>query len=146
MVRKAWEVHCMRTGINPINKAACESWYRQQLMEAIGVYTTVPLNKSDDFDTVMLHFAQIANDDYWIDKLAHGKETRMRYLIRCRLQDLDRLDAAHVHTWAYTRAIYDHMGLPTDIEDCPAQLLWKVFQALDSQVRRLANRLADVPF
>jgi hypothetical protein len=146
MVTAAWTAHCAREGLDVGDKGAREAWYRKQLLECVGEYTTKALDQTDDFDQVMLHFAQVAGDDYWMEKLAHGKETRMIYLIGRRLKDLDRLDAPNVHTWAYARAVHDHMGLPADIEDCPAGLLWKVFQALSTHARRLTARTEEIPF
>ena len=146
LVKKAWAATCARAGQSPNNKGAFEVWYRDQLMDSMQVYTTKELNQADDFDRLMGHFAEIAGDEYWIDRLSRGKERRMIHLIKGKLKDLDTADPGNKHTWAYAMSIYDHMHLPAQIEECPAQLLWKVYQALDTHVRRLNSQPADVPF
>ncbi len=145
LVERAWHVHCNRTGRRRFDRAARDAWYRQNLMESVGTYTTKELNQVSDFDEVMLHFAIIADDKYWIDRLSQGDERRMRYLIKKRLSDLDELDPFTKHTWDYARATYAQMGLPKTIETTPARLLWKVFQALDTHVRQL-DRLPLLPW
>lgn len=71
----------------------------------------------------------------------------MVHLINKRLEALSGLDGK-LHTWDYACAIYRRMGsgkisMPENIHECPAELLWKVFQAIEAHIRR---RLNEVPF
>lgn len=146
LLRKAWTADCARSGVSPDDKIAFDAWYRNELFTAIGVWTTKELNQTDDYDSVMLHFAVIADDEYWITRMARGKERRIEHLINQRLADLDGIDQERRHDWTYARSIYEHMALPEHLYDCPAELLVKVFQALDTHVRRMRDRLDPVPF
>lgn len=144
MVSKAWLAHCAQQGIAPNNEAFRAEWYRAELIAAGGWYTTKQCDHVKDFDTVMLHFALIANDDYWITRIAHSDQRRQFWLINLRLKELSELEHTE-HTWEYARSIYHHMNLPLHMRDCPADLLWKVFQALDTHVRRLQARHPPPP-
>jgi hypothetical protein len=64
----------------------------------------------------------------------------MRWQIERFLLDLDYLDKRFTHTWDYVRGIYKQSDmLPADIEDCPAQILWRVLQMLDTHIRRICK-------
>ncbi|MFH0878582.1 MAG: hypothetical protein V2A34_02605 [Lentisphaerota bacterium] len=139
LVARAWLVHCALEGTAPNNKASREQWYREELSKAGGWFTTKECNHVHDYDTCMLHFAMIAGDEYWINRIAHSDQRRQFYLINLRLDDLSRLEG-HVYDWNYARAIYRHMHLPERMHDCPAEILWKLFQALDTHVRRIRDR------
>lgn len=135
LVHRAWVLHCERAALDPFNKIDRDSWYRGELLRVIGVGSTKDCDQVKDFDTVLAHFAVMAEDEYWIAKLARAAEDRMVWLIRERLAELDKIEH-HPNGWEYVVSIYKHMHLPADMGDCPAQLLWKVFQALDTHVRR----------
>lgn len=97
-------------------------------------------DKTESFDRAMSELAIVAGDSYWIDRTTAAAENRLRYLIRCLLQDLDELQGG-THTWAYVAGIWKQsQQLPVDIDDAPAQTLFKVFQMLDTHVRRVADR------
>lgn len=113
-------------------------------MNAGGWYSTKECNHVKDFDTVMIHFALLATDEYWISRIAHADQRRQFWLINKRLADLSAIEHTQ-HDWNYARSIYQHMHLPLHMRDCPAELLWKVFQALDTHVRRLQAKPAQQP-
>ncbi len=138
LVQRAWASYCEREGREAGNRTERDNWYRGELLTVIGVDSTKDCDQVRDFDSIVAHFAILANDAFWIDRTSKASEIRMRYWIGRRLSDLDKLTNQE-HHWDYVVGIYRHMNLPADMEDCPAQLLWKVFQALDTHVRRIFN-------
>lgn len=106
-------------------------------------------NKKLSFDTIMADLAVIANDTYWIKRTAEQGEIRLRYQLRRYLVDLDFLTKT-THTWQYVQGIYKQSGiLPDSIDDCPAEILWKVVAMLDTHIRRICKafniRPMDLP-
>jgi hypothetical protein len=97
-------------------------------------------DRIEGFDIIMGHFAQIANDGYWMDKTARAIETRLRWVILQLMQRIEKIEGRQVG-WEYVRGMYSqaHM-LPTDMEDATSESLWKVLQMLDTHVRRLEVR------
>jgi hypothetical protein len=104
--------------------------------------STVGASQVDDYDLACLHFAQIAGDDNAISYFSASAERRMRHLISDRIRSISALEG-WTCDWHYVRSIYEHMNLPLTIDEAPAKLLWKVFQALDTHVRRLRKRKMD---
>lgn len=138
LVRSAWQAHAARSGLDP-NTPYHHQWYVAQLNECLGVSSTTQANKTEDYDRACLHFAEIAGDDIAIGYFAAAVERRITYWVKRRMADLSRLEGCPVD-WPYVRAIYSQMQLPLTIEEAPAKLIHKVFQALDVHVRRLHKR------
>lgn len=106
--------------------------------------------RTEKFDQIMAHLACIADNDYWLRRTSEQAEIRLRWQIRQLLIHLDELDWTQTHTWAYVRSTWKQSKqLPTDIQEAPAETLLKVFQMLDTHVRRLADKSgidhADLP-
>lgn len=130
MVKAAWAKHCVREKIHPDSRMAYDNWYRSVLLDSAGIYTTKEANPAADFDAVMLAFAQIAGDDYWIKRCSEGVERRWKFLIDQKLRALGK-------TRAYLGGILRHMRLDQQpLDDLPAEYLQKVFIALDEQFKR----------
>jgi len=103
-------------------------------------------NMKESFDTIMADLAVRANDQYWINRTAEQGEIRIRYQLRRFLADLDYLDKTFKHDWSYVQGIYKQAAiLPTDINDCPAETLWRVLAMLDTHIRRLCKDLGIKP-
>ena len=123
-------------------------WRRELQVKTIGRYSTKEMNKTTDFDKMMLEFAIMANHAGWLDRLSSGAERRLRHIIRGFLKDLSALEGKPVR-WSYIRGICKRMNIPDQMKDCPAPLLQKVLQAVDTHIRRLAKRqninLGDLP-
>lgn len=135
---RAWIEECKRAEQSPNNKLALEAWYRMQLNECAGVRSTAECDAVKDFDKVMLHFAILAGDEYWINRLSSAAERRMMRQIRLFMGDLAWLEKETV-TWDYIRAIYKQAKLPKTLDDCPVFVLWKVLQMLDTHIRRICR-------
>lgn len=138
LVKRAWQAHAMRSRLDP-ESAYDRDWYAAQLQECLGVSSTAQANKIEDYDRACLHFAEIAGDDTAIGYFTAAVERRVVYWIKRRMADLSYIERQAVD-WPYVRAIYSQMHLPLTMEEAPAQLLLKVFQALDTHVRRLRRR------
>ncbi|MBN1671179.1 MAG: hypothetical protein JXR37_09115 [Kiritimatiellae bacterium] len=124
LVKKAWFAHCEDTGEPPNNKSAHDAWYRQQLMDACGFYTTKQCNSAHDFEYIMAHFERLAGaGTYWQDRASVGEERRALW----RLQQTMR--NANV-TWPYVEGVAKHMNLRLPIKDLPAKLILKLNSAL----------------
>lgn len=113
-----------------------------------GIVATWHASKKEGFDHVMSHFAVLANDARWIDRLAGAAERRMRWQITRFLADLSWLEGTE-YGWEYVRAIYDQAALYPSIDDAPAEQLLKALQMLDTHIRRKCRergiRPCDIP-
>ena len=139
LVDRAWRAACERDGADPSNKVARDGWYREQLMDACGIFTTKEAHPVRDFDKLMLHFAQIANDEFWISRISEADERRMRWQMRRFLQDLSWLLEEPCH-WSYMEGLYDQAQLYPSLDDAPAEVLQKALQMLDTHIRRICRR------
>ena len=110
--------------------------------EALG--EVVPGAPQETFDRVMANLAVLAMDEFWMDRTSAAAERRVHYLIRQALMDISELTGT-VHDWEYARGVYARMKLPLRLEDVPAALGVKVFQALDVYRRRLVGRRCAAP-
>jgi len=129
----AWQQACRK--VAPLDHQA----WLNSILEASGVHGRRAEDRKDTFDKVMATLAVIAGDLYWIKRTAEAAEVRLRHQIRMSLRDLDHLTKS-THDWSYIQAIWKQARqLPKDINDAPAELLYKVLQMLDSHVRRLCK-------
>ena len=133
LVGKAWRVTQSRVAID----VSFESWVDSHLSSA-GLKDRFAPDRTESFDTAMAAFAVIVGDEYWITRTAFASEIRMRWVITNLLVTLSDLTGQSCD-WSYARGIYSQMSLPLTIDETPAQLLWKVLQALDTHVRRLSR-------
>jgi len=149
LATKAYEVARSRA---PVQCPEFRAWVGNQLNEC-GYFLPISPDRKEGFDKVMSHLAIIAGDEYWMDKTSRASEDRMRWQIGVMLQRLSDLEDSP-RDWSYARGIYGQADLlPHDINDAPAQILWKVLQMLDTHIRRLERNgraqhpdLAAVPF
>ena len=139
LVGRAWGVTCERDGGDPADKIAKAGWYREQLMDVVGVFTTKQASPTKDFDKLMMHFAQIAGDDFWISRIAEADERRMRWQMRSHLKDLSYL-LDEPCRWSYMVGIYDQARLYSSLDEAPAEVLQKALQMLDTHIRRICRR------
>ena len=148
ILKKGWLLHCKNIGLDPFKNpylgVEYNIWYRAELtnlacFDLSGKPSTALCNHNHDFTRVMHHFAGLANDRYWLLKTTSNSEDQMRYLIKQRLAEISELTGEPVGA-AYERAIERHMHLAPDPSDIPVEHLDKVFQALDTHVRRLRAR------
>ncbi len=150
LVAKAWAAHCRATMPPPALAEALErdnrakdKWYRANLHEACGVYTSVELNQKDDFERAMAHFEAICGDDFtWQLKLLKGDARRALHEIQavCREADFDEDYAAGIARQA--------LGLDTRplLENLKAPKLVVVLRALKIQARRCVRAEEAQPF
>ena len=132
----AWAVYSAGTG--ECGEEAKHSFRKAQLAEC-GFASLTDVDRTHGFDLVMFHFAQLAGDEATACYFAVAVERRMRFLIRDRLEIITKLTGVR-HDWSYARGIMDHMHLAANIDDVPAEQLLKVFEALDTHLRRLKHK------
>lgn len=132
LVQRAWRAECARSGVNPAADGAYETWYRRQLIEVCGIYTTKQANKTKDFDALMAHFGALAGDDYWTTRAAEGDELRLRHLIA---QEQTRGAISD----SYIDGISRNMGFDQPLPEMPAAHLHKIYNALLRHNRRHAE-------
>lgn len=136
VVDAAWTRHCQVWSSPAGDKAARRAWYERELFAAAGVHSTTGRTWTPDaFHDLLLHFATLAQDVQLVGHLAVEDERRLRWLIERALDELSFIEC-HTVDWPYARAIFEHMRLPLTIEETPLEYLHKVFQALDTHVRR----------
>jgi hypothetical protein len=97
----------------------------------------------------MLELAIIAFDEYWINRLSSAAERRIRWILQNQfIPDLEFLYKEKID-WKYITGICAQAGIPSDMNDCPADLLQKILQMVDTHIRRLAKKadiaLIDLP-
>ena len=128
----------------PLEKWIAAIFHQHHRQQKDGIWQ-MP-EKKESFDKLMAHLAVIANDEYWIKRTAEQGEIRLKWQLRRYLADLDYLDKTFKHDWNYVRGIYKQSRLlPADIDDCPADTLWKVLAMLDTHIRRLCIDLGLAP-
>lgn len=132
LVERAWQAECLRAGENPEVDSARESWYRRQLLDACGIYTTKQADPVKDYDGLMLHFAIIAGDAGLIDYFSKASERRHLHNIRSSIE-------SGAVTEAYVQGIARHMGYRPDLESLPADHLWRIWNALIRHNKRHAQ-------
>ncbi len=123
LVERAWQAECLRSGCHPGMDGAKETWYRRQLLDACGIYTTKQADPVADFDKLMLHFAVIADDQGQIDYFSNATERRHLHNIRRSIEQ-------GVVTESYVRGIARNMGFREDLDSLPADHLWRIWNAL----------------
>ena len=139
LVQRAWLAHCARTGQNPEADAPHESWYRAQLMDAMGIYSTKEASPTRDFDRLLGHFGGIAGETDLVLRSAEGDERRLRYLIAREIQ-------RGAVPEAYVLGIARNMGYPAKaLSELPADHLWRIWNALLRHNRRHAAPPARRP-
>lgn len=133
LVNEAWFKTCARDStLDATNKSAREKWYRAELMKALGIYTTNEAPAREQFAKLCAHFEQlIGRSCYWTLRAEQSEEVRqVRWWID---QALVRVGG----DWKYARGIIEKMNLPgDDLDDLNVGQLHKVFQALDTHLRR----------
>lgn len=140
LVQSAYEKESERLcdDIAPLN-----TWRRQVNLSATDFYSIKEMNQTTDFDKVMLELAIIAEDCYWISRLSSAAERRITWVIKEQfIPDLEFLEKQPI-SWDYIKGICNRANIPNRLEDCPAELLIKVLQMVDTHIRRLAKR-ADI--
>lgn len=139
VVKEAWLRHAVRNDVDRKDKGAYEKWYRNQLVHesGLGIYSTKEINTADEFGKVLLHFAVLANDQHWIDRLSSDEERRALWL-------LDKSMANAEVGWPYVEGIARKMGFDTNIQELPAEHILKINTAVylyykRKQKKALAN-------
>lgn len=145
--RPAWQAHAGRANFEPCDREVAERW-RHEVMaqECHGKQSTKDLDNSD-FDAVMLRFAQEAGDFAAVAYWSESQERRMRHLLKQKLAALDRLDPMQQHGPAYLSGILRkaRLQLPLrTLDDIPFDHLRTALQILDTHLRRLRRRTADL--
>ncbi|MFA7256931.1 MAG: hypothetical protein WC047_05095 [Kiritimatiellales bacterium] len=133
LVERAWQAECSRAGQSPGIDHAHETWYRQQLLDACGIYSTKQADPVNDYDALMLHFAILAGDQALIDYFSRAAERRHLHNIRRSINQ-------GAVTEAYVLGIARNMGfIPQSkienpksqiLEELPADHLWRIWNAL----------------
>lgn len=133
LVDAAWSKTCSREPqLDQGDKRAREKWYRAELMKAIGAYTTKDEAAFREFARLCAHFEQIVGRSaYWTLRAEQAEDVRrVRFWID---QALIRVGG----DWRYAQGIIDQMNFPgQDLDDLNLGQLHKVFQALDTHLRR----------
>lgn len=136
LVKEAWLKTCARENRDPSDKIAKDKWYRAELMKALGIYTTNEAVASREFATLCAHFEQIIGKScYWTIRAEQPEAVRqIRWWID---QALKRIGG----DWKYAQGIIAQMNFPgIDLDDLDIVQLRKVFQSLDTYIRRQQDR------
>jgi len=149
--RPAWYAHAGRSSLDPSDRAAADAWRHAVTAEECNGITSVKQLGNDDFDAIMLRFAQEAGDLAAVAYWSEAAERRFRHLIKKKLAALDRLDPTLQHGPAYLVGLLRQSRLLAPhgtLDDLPADHLRTALQILDTHIRRLrrATILEPAPF
>ncbi len=138
LVEKAWVAHATRNSIHRDSRFSKDQWYRCVLLDTCGIYTTKEANNTTDFDCLMLAFAEIAGDDYWIKRMAGALERRWKWLIAQKMSKKGMTLGSNDKVGEnYIAGIMRHMHLDQQkYADLPAEYLQKIYIALDEDYKR----------
>lgn len=133
LVNDAWEKTCARDStLDQSDRRVREKWYRAELMKALGIYSTNEAPAREQFAKLCAHFEQIVGRSaYWTIRAEQPEEVRqLRFWID---QALKRIGG----DWKYAQGVIEQMNFPgLDLDDLDVRQLKKVFQALDTHLRR----------
>ena len=132
LVQKAWLAHCARSGKDPENKSEKDQWYRKQLVENFGFYTTKQARSASDVDRLCLHFATIAGDEKAISYFVQAEERRALWVLRKSMARSRVSDS-------YVQAMSERMGFSLPFTELPAESILKLNMALSMHNRRKAK-------
>jgi len=128
-----------------------EAWRKQEMQVAIPECDSISkVNTNARYETMMMHFAQLAQDARTIRLYADASERRYRHVLQAIEADLGFL-RGHGCDDAYMAGIYRKSGGPdyADINDIPEDKLSLVVQIADSFVRSLRQKaklsIRDLP-
>lgn len=119
------------------------AWLSETLVEC-KVKSHTAHDRKASFDRVMGYLGTISGDEQVIAHFSEASEIRMRWQIRRFMLDLEYLEKTTVE-WSYVQAIWTQSKLLPDINEAPAQTLFKVLQMLDTHIRRLCGRAGIRP-
>lgn len=138
LVERAWKVHAGRNGLHLNSRFAKDQWYRCVLLDTVGIYTSKEADQTTDFDALMLAFAVIAGEQYWINRMAGALERRWKWLIGLKMSKKKMPFGTNEKTGErYILGIMKQMGLDQlAYRDLPAEHLKKIYIALDTAEKR----------
>ncbi len=103
LLEEAWQRMCQHEGFDPGARCKvfrsskrcgecryCE-WYRDELRHCVGSESTADLDVKRDFETVMSHFGQIAENLHWMMRADGGDVRRLLHNVHevCRARNFD---------------------------------------------------------
>lgn len=136
LVKAAWLKYCADGGRDPADKSLRETWYRKQLLDACGYWTTKQIATAEEFDKVLAHFAILAGDRKMVAWVAESQERRAHWRLRQTMHN------AGVD-WPYVEGIQRKMGYADKaLEDLPAEIVLKINTAVYLHWRRQQKKAA----
>ncbi len=133
---------------------ALETYRKRVMSEECGVSSVKALNRTADFDKVMLRFSVDAGDYGAAGKFATaGAERLSRLVCICAAQIMQLKGAPAGSTAAaeYLAGVFKQACIPcgSDVSgiwmDCPSDTLLALFHIMDTHRRRLLRQLASPP-
>jgi hypothetical protein len=149
LVQRAFAAYCAKCGGSPTDRIAKEKWYRQELIARFGICTTKELEPiiPDILDALLLHFALLADDQYWIDRATRGPEIRAMWQLK-QAMDKTRINWQYVHGIAlqmgFLTSTDDGANIERTISELPIELITKIISALRTHLYRSAKRKEPV--
>jgi hypothetical protein len=131
-VQAAWLEHCRLGNLDPADRLGKDRWYRKELVEHFGIYTTKEIQSADQFGQICLHFATIAGDMAMISRFSADAERRAMWLLK---QSMGKA----AMDWPYLKGIARRMGFGVDawgpdaeaeLAQMPAELILKLNAAV----------------
>ena len=131
LVEEAWRAYCVRNEQDRRDRAARNKWYRKELLSSdLGINSTKQVRTPKELDTILLHFAVIAGNEHWLDRLAAGDERRALFVLQ---QTVERVGVDR----NYVRGIARQMGYgDRRIEELPATTILKINAAMSKHEER----------
>lgn len=130
LVKAAFAIYCRKGGTDKF-----DPWYRKELVNALGIYTTKEVKDQAQLDELCIHFATLSGDRKEIDYWTRAQERRALWRLQATMRN------AGVD-WPYVNGIAHKMGYDRDIATLPAELILKINTALYLHWKRKQKALA----
>jgi hypothetical protein len=131
LVDAAWRQRCRETRTigNLADAVAKDVWYRNQLLDECGIYTTKQADRVKDFDKLIVHFEALSHSGiYWSLRVIHNDVRVARKLLNDHIREFD-VDVD------YVRGIARKAGYSAALESIEdASQLLSILQTLKQRI------------
>jgi hypothetical protein len=135
LVDAAWRVHCRETGRAQLLNSSTtqqiekDSWYRRQLLDQCGIYSTKEADRVEDFNKLIVHFEALSRTGiFWSLRVVNNDARVARKLLN------DYITAGDIDV-EYVRGVARQAGASEPLEHITdaAQLL-NILQVLKQRI------------
>jgi hypothetical protein len=133
----AWLNHCKASGLAPNNKVAEDAWYRKELIDGLGIWSSKEVSPKDPdmFDRLCLRFATISGDAEQIAYWTAADERRAIWRLEATMKNAKVGEGYVVGIARNMGFLRDNCGFES-IKDLPAEQILKINTAVFIYMKR----------